>query len=419
MVAPAEYRNGHLYLTGPKRPYNPNTLQGAAPRSVGFDAMDVDLFGNDAFGHKYGVDGNIVAYQDNVLAASWVNDLFVRPASWGRVSYDWGAWFIWNPNGTESASGSANMVLWMLIGSHYGYDGFPFYSAGGWALFFENFNAGFYSIGVGGLPLSMPWTDYTGPACLLSMLSGYNSEAILPTPGAAQFTQFQMLSPTEPDGPFVGSNESDSTASAWLDLDNDLGWNGSEVFDFHSPYPIGRTQPMTCLLTNNSDPVFEGRLVFDGVSEDTLRPITEIRVQTRRTGESPFYGNPLVREEFIYLGPHGEFRATAPQDPGDYDISFVTDHFLRRTVGPFTVTGPGTIAVGTITLQNGNADHFEDTVSPSTDVSIGDYAVLSSNFFGDPYSSYDAMMCDLNRDDFIDIGDYAILSQNFLMFGDD
>jgi hypothetical protein len=233
--------------------------------------------------------------------------------------------------------------------------------------------------------------------------------------------QFQMLSPTEPNPEYVGTNQSDSTGSCWIDVNNDFQWGTEEVFNLENDYPFGRTQPMTCLLVNSADPVFSGRLNFLGVDPDTLRPIHAIRVQTRIHGQSPFNGDPLVREEYIFLGPNGEFRATGPQTPGSYDISFQGDHFLRKTVGPLVISGPGTtINVGTVNMKNGNADHFEDSSSPSTTVDIGDYAVLSQNFGQSwPYSSYDAETCDLNRDDSIDIGDYAILSSNYGIDGDD
>lgn len=418
-VAPVEMRGGQLVVTGPKRPYV-QTPVGLAPRQVVFDSEDVDLFGVDSFGHKYGVDGAVVQFPEDFPAFAWVNDMYASPATQGRVSYDWGCNFLWNPDGTSPIGGTANMVLLLLVGDQYFDSGFPFSSAGGWGLFFENFNSGYWGVGVSGLPLSMPWTTPGRPACQLLQLATYDTNFnILPSTGAGQFMQFQMLSPTEPNPEYVGTNQSDSTSSCWIDTNNDFNWDGSESYTLENTFPIGRTQPMTALMVNSGDPVFEGRIEFDGVPS-TPRPIRAIRIQTRNPGESPFLGGSILREEYIFLGPNGEFRATAPSTPGTYDISFQGEHFLRKTVGPIAVSGPGSIDVGTITLTNGNADHTEYPDSPSTSVDIVDYAVFSLHYgLSWPYPSYDAETCDLNRDDAIDIADYAILSANYGFEGDD
>lgn len=414
-VAPVEMRNGQIVVTGPRVRYSP-VPTGVAPREVVFDSSDVDLFGVDPFGHKYGVDGTVVQFTEDTAAFAWVNDMYANPATQGRVCYDWGMNFIWNPDGTSPVGGTANMVLLILVGNQYFDSGFPFSSAGGWGLFFDNFNSGYWGVGVGGLGLSMPWTTPGAPACQLLQLATYDANyAITPAAGAGQFMQFQMLSPTEPNAEYVGTNPSDSTGSCWIDFNNDFGWNFDEVFNLEFDYPIGRTQPMTTLLVNTSDPVIEGSIQFADVEPSTLRPVQAIRVQTRNHGESPFFGDPLIREEYLFLGPNGEFRATAPSNPGVYDFSFQGEHFLRRTIGPINISGPGTHSVGSITLVNGNADHIDGP----TVVDISDYAYLSSSYGSEwPYGSYDVETCDLNRDDIIDIADYAILSANYGFEGD-
>lgn len=87
------------------------------------------------------------------------------------------------------------------------------------------------------------------------------------------------------------------------------------------------------------------------------------------------------------------------------EVSIKASHWLRRTVSGVTIPGSGSVGVN-VSLFNGDVDG-------DNEVTIGDYAILSSNF---GTSGPDG---DLNGDGEVDIGDYAILSVNFNMLGDD
>jgi hypothetical protein len=99
-----------------------------------------------------------------------------------------------------------------------------------------------------------------------------------------------------------------------------------------------------------------------------------------------------------------------PATPGNYLVSVKQRPWLRRTVGPVD-TGNSPTGVN-LSLFNGDVDD-------DNEVTIGDYALLSTAFGSVPGDGNWDEFADLDGDDEVTIGDYAILSQNFGMIGDD
>lgn len=110
----------------------------------------------------------------------------------------------------------------------------------------------------------------------------------------------------------------------------------------------------------------------------------------------------------IGLTQDGRFRLPAPS--GNIDISVKASHFLRRTVNVNTTNSD---ALGVLLVMiNGDIDG-------DNEISIGDYALLSSAFGSDPSMPNWNPNADLNKDGSVDIGDYAVLSSRFGQVGDD
>lgn len=121
-------------------------------------------------------------------------------------------------------------------------------------------------------------------------------------------------------------------------------------------------------------------------------------------------GMTTVQTENVTLGAGGAYSFTATVTPGTYDVACKGSHWLRKKVANVSITGAGPTV--NFSLTNGDVDD-------DNEVSIGDYALLSTGFGsgpGDPNWNAEA---DIDGDDEVTIGDYAILSNNFGMIGDD
>jgi len=105
------------------------------------------------------------------------------------------------------------------------------------------------------------------------------------------------------------------------------------------------------------------------------------------------------------LGAGGTFTVNTTVAAGNYDVAVKSSHWLRKVAVNRTLTGSGMTGVN-LSLKNGDLDL-------DNEISIGDYAILSTNFGGSNPAA------DVNGDGDIDIGDFAIISANFGLLGDD
>lgn len=95
---------------------------------------------------------------------------------------------------------------------------------------------------------------------------------------------------------------------------------------------------------------------------------------------------------------------------GTFDLAIKGAHWLR-SVGSVTITEAGGNG-GAFSLVNGDVDD-------DNEITIGDYALLSSAFGSTPGDGHWNPDADLDGDDEVTIGDYAQLSANFGASGDD
>lgn len=110
------------------------------------------------------------------------------------------------------------------------------------------------------------------------------------------------------------------------------------------------------------------------------------------------------------VAPNGDYTVYSPPTPGAYDVSVKVTHWLRRTVNAPNTNGD--ISGFDITLLNGDVDD-------DNEVTIGDYAQLSSAFGSSPGDPNWNAMADLDGDEEVTIGDFSLLSNNFGEVGDD
>lgn len=108
------------------------------------------------------------------------------------------------------------------------------------------------------------------------------------------------------------------------------------------------------------------------------------------------------------LDQTGAYDINAPGS-GTFNLAVKHTHWLRQGQNVTITSGLGN---ANFTLVNGDAN--EDN-----EVSIGDYALLSTAFNSVPGNGNWNPMADFNGDEEVNIGDFAILSFNFGMTGDD
>lgn len=154
---------------------------------------------------------------------------------------------------------------------------------------------------------------------------------------------------------------------------------------------------------NQATPYYavEGQIVWNGLDPSATSPkyaTVEYRVQGS--------GTPLLSLE-VGLAPDGRFRLPAPT--GAIVISVKKTHWLRRSVNANTSSGDATGLL--LSMTNGDADG-------DNEITIGDYAVISSAFGSTPGSPNWNPNADLNEDGEVSIGDFAIVSSNFGLEGD-
>lgn len=95
---------------------------------------------------------------------------------------------------------------------------------------------------------------------------------------------------------------------------------------------------------------------------------------------------------------------------GTYDLAIKGPHWLR-VVKTIVITDTGA-TTPTYSLRNGDVDG-------DNEVTIGDYALLSTAFGSTPGDPNWNPLADLDGDDEVSIGDYAVMSAEFGAMGDD
>jgi len=121
--------------------------------------------------------------------------------------------------------------------------------------------------------------------------------------------------------------------------------------------------------------------------------------------------------------PYNRFYAPSVAS-GSHNVSIPIDYrqmlnfyvqapgYLKKAVAVDCTNRPTDFSIGTLVLTCGDIDS-------DNEISIGDYALLSTAFnssMGDPNWN---PMADINNDETVDIGDYALFSMNYGEIGDD
>lgn len=116
-----------------------------------------------------------------------------------------------------------------------------------------------------------------------------------------------------------------------------------------------------------------------------------------------------IWEGSVSLGAGGAFSFTAIVTPGLYNLTAKGTHWLRKKIA--INTSPGNVSGVNFMLINGDIDG-------DNEVSISDYAILSSAYGSQQGDPNWVANSDLDGDLEIGISDYAILSANFGLSGD-
>jgi hypothetical protein len=364
-----------------------------------------------------------------------INDITVAVPANGRAGHRFGLNWHWNPDGTwPTRSGTATCYV-----AYYTWDKQGEFLSG--LLFsFGALAAGSYN----GWSIPTTAVDYQAA---LPYGSGFMGLAIGTDDGLGNFVKlpigdacmrfYPWSAPNDPY--FPGTNPSSTAPGFSLDdsmpgmpyyptttdpnLNNPnfiiefatetIPGTGPEAFIFNSPIvPTTRQLEPTMMSAIDTNAVyFEGTLDLQGIDPMTNRPVTNALFEIRPTGST----TPIISRR-IALGPNGEFALLHKVDAGmplvgDFDISVKVSHWLRKTLGPITMSGTSVTGLYMLAL-NGDCD--EDN-----EVTIGDFAIISASFgksSGDP--GFDPM-ADIDRNDEVDIGDFALMSGNFGALGDD
>jgi hypothetical protein len=115
----------------------------------------------------------------------------------------------------------------------------------------------------------------------------------------------------------------------------------------------------------------------------------------------------VIREATMHLSSESAIPILTCLE-GEYTVCVKASHWLRQCQ---TVTFDEFGGSINFSLFNGDCDG-------DNEVSIGDYALLSTAYNSAPGDGNWDPNADLNGDDGVDIGDYAILSQNYGLVGD-
>lgn len=175
----------------------------------------------------------------------------------------------------------------------------------------------------------------------------------------------------------------------------------------HNTVPQSTGEPIAAQLgvdniTASAGWRISGNLNLEGLS---VAPPSTVTFEFRTPGTQT-----VVYRCFAPVDGSGNYSTYSPPTPGAYDMSIKVSHWLRRTVN-FPSTN-GDITGQNLTLLNGDVDD-------DNEVTIGDYAQLSSAFGSAPGDPNWNAMADLDGDDEVTIGDFSLLSNNFGEVGDD
>lgn len=414
-IAPID---SHGRLIGPWKAYTPQMQLPQTPSwQVAFDCYEGDATGvpaDNIYGPALGL-GSQRYFSGEFFRNPYIsNDIVLATGTGGLLAQRMQiAWF-WNPPGPES------LVVLAFAADRFGAtDAGPSWATGfhGVAIDFgvtapsQDYFYADIDLHSTGDSLALP-SDGSGAIVIYysTLVSGNFVPATL-----AQPMQWGTRWSGNPSYP--GTNPSRSDQWQWdddnpTDFDHTTGPLGERYsYDFGSFVPPRVLGGMAALFVDANAELIGGTIDFSGIDPDTTRPVDSATFYIRVAGD-PL---DIVSVQTVSIPASGQFRLAAPGTPGNYTISCIDSHFLRRSVGPIAVTGaPGVRLAPLMTMVNGNVDADDPGA-----IDIADFALLSQSFgtsFGDPGFYQNA---DLNRDDTIDIGDYSILSSNFGLEGDE
>lgn len=397
----------NFHIVGPWVPLSGSNVgvQGSVTWVNAWDATNSDPNALPAsiYSNYYGVGAGPQFFGDTFDNPLQRNDITLNPSTNGRTATFFQTTNTWNPSGTSPAGGSARMAMALFAGHGFNPATDSLYGVivdfgvqtGNYYWLQADFSgAGF------GIPL--PWgsgylDSYTGT------ISG--SSFVKLGTGVAQADLSNMVAPGEPQ--FPGTNPSSSGQNCYLDYSPaNFALTGGELVSLnYTGSGVGILQPAIGLFVDNARPTISGTCTLEDIDPGTSRPVTSINVLINPAGSGT-----TISDQWVALGPTGQYSVLAPAAAGNYDVYFYSTHWLRRA--HFNVAYSGSSLTGiNISCENGDCNG-DDAID------IGDYSLLSAaynTFFGDP--TYD-IMTDLNHDDAVDIGDYAILSSNYGLFGD-
>jgi hypothetical protein len=378
---------------------------------------------------------------DSFKNYTWGNDITVNPPTQGGFARFIRIGAFLNPNGTATASGTANIMVRAYIAPTFDDTGSgPAVVArlgqvstttglAGIQAIFNSQTSGskYFTIDLSSVNSGLPMPYTTGMLVVeIGTVGAGSTFAPLQAPFSVQPIVSPMLAPGEPNwsgnnpsrsGPFQWDD--DSTAFfvgnvpdyTFQDFNNTLPSNVfAELYPYDVESALGIRQAAATMFVDSNARTISGTVTLQGLSGNGGRP-SFITAEIRNASNGASLG-----VQTVPLGAAGQYRLLDPSQGtgGSYTVLIKTSHWLRASV---TATTTGGNATGrNVSLINGDVDG-------DNEVSILDYILLSANFGREKatevlwdYPDQDGIRIsdsDLDGDDNVSILDYLILSGNY------
>lgn len=404
-----------MRLRGPWRPYPQNEQTPQAPSwAVAFDCYEGDATGTPSdtiYGPSVGLGSQRLFFGDFYRNCYYANDMVLATGTGGRPAERLQAAWFWNPPLPET------MMLAVFAADDFGTtDAGPSWTYGYSGVVIDygvtaasvDYLYSDVDLKTTGDIIPLPWD---GNGAVVTYLATLDQSLSFVPATLAQPMQWGTRWSGNPSYP--GTNPSRSDRYQWdddnpTDFDHGTGAASERYdYDFGPDVPPRILGSMTALFVDNNAELVGGIINFTGVT----RPIKSATFSIR-SATNP---NDIFSIQTVPVSTTGQYRLVAPTTPGNYSVSCIDSHFLRRSVGPVAVMGAAGVRTAPLmNMINGNCDGDDPGV-----VDIADYAILSSAYGSNLGDASFTENADLNRDDAIDIADYAILSASYGAEGDE
>lgn len=376
---------------------------------------------------------------DNFKNYMWCNDMQLANNTGGKFARFIRFGIFNNPNGTSTASGSANLQVKFSTAPIFDLVGYGPACDRGLSGMIANYNVVtsgskqlVLDLSSTSLGLPLPRTNSGGYQISVGRNNGGSFEQLTP-PASVQPLLSNMMSAGEPQ--FPGTNPSKSTTWQWDDDSNlasgatngdyyfedfnstPVGLEFAELYDYdYTGISLGILQSAAVFFADTNVVTIGGTVTLGDLPSGNPLPANCTFEIYNSAGTS------LLSTQTVALSSTGAYTLLDPQQAtgGNYLIYAKTTHWLRKS---FTANSTGAISQTgrNVSLINGDVDG--DNV-----VSIFDYILMSDNFEKDStdqkwnYPDFTSQQrisdADLDHDAVVSIFDYIILSDHFEQSGE-